>query len=1534
MDWTGLKNNLSGNTSDPSNIDWASLRNNLYIEPKPKLPIPTKQTGFFGTILNTLNKVPRTVLEPERKDLLNAQYRTYQPSTLKISTPKPTQLAQAPQQSEESKFFQNILNKTTKPIQYVLGKPLESTQKLFKQKTGISLQNAFQNKLKDFFTPTENVRVRDVLRELPETEKSFITTGIKGAPGFIIGMLRAIPRSAASLGLPAEPGQTTQLETSEFGIVGQAILGKEPIKDIRTSGTETLKSFGVSDEIAQKFGMPTGLIFAGLDVVPMIGGEKNIIKEIAFSTDVKRIAKLLPKIIKADKGDIKILSETLKNVRTVEEVEKTIKETSIAISTRNLIKEIPDNVNPIITKDTVNELKKQILIRESKDAKVALKNIDNIDQPIKNWSELENKLNTGIKDIKIKNDIKNHIDSHKLYSLDDVYQKQATERLVKEYPELFKVDETTKPISEMPASEAKASGQSFDEWMKGQGRPTYHGSPNASKIEQNGFKLGNAENLVNAYGRGVYLTENKKLAGAYSGLPEKGGKVLETYIPKDIKLYKATEKQAYTLRNDELIEKGYDGIETTTAGGNRNITIFDPAVVKTRSQLKAEWNSADKVVKPRKGATSKEIEMGITPAPNKVTLQKNEMTLLKDRIRTLARGSRIGAKEAKDNIKNIQTDLIRYIKDNLPTSERGQFISLIKNTTIPKKLDVASDRISNTIKDFNEVNRLLKLAGNKKEKIAFIKNQYELNQSVANEIKKEVGITNWQKATPKQLDEMLVKLKQRSIFKVKAGYKLVDKDAKIIVDPKIYEQAIPEKSIIIPDVEKLKSTGHKTVQQIDEKIGILSTRIKNISPELASRFRRREFDTGTKIIERSKIVEPLLKKAKKINKQDRAVLKLAQLNGDVNKVQEIFSKYNLIKEGKNTRSVLDNLFKEGNDVGMEMGHNPEYWTRRIKDPKGLVKYFYGTEERPIIEQAFQQFKIKWGRDPKIEERANIINKMMRGYQGGGGISLSLPGAAKARKIDIIDNELAKFYDDPMKALPGYIEMMTDQIETRKLFGKHKIQIDGLLNIDQTIGSYVDDLLIKGKLKLGDDVLLKKLLTARFENYKNELGIFSVFKNITYSSILGNPINALSNLQDLGMTTAEAPVSTLPEFFKTIFRQNKIKLEDIGIAKSLAEEFNDKGILAKMVRATFKTGFDFADRLGKETLINAIRNKIQKQALKDSDDLVIRLMDTFGNDEKTVKQVINDLKIGYDTYDTKFVLANEIYKKQPVTKLEMPEYYLTHPNMRIAYMMRSYQLKQLDVLRNEVWNVAKTNPIKGFKNLLRISTGLLVSGVAVDELKDFLLGKKVSFKDHVLNNLLKIVGFSRYTFTGFSKTSSISKTILEDYIIPPTNIIDDLYTDISNEFTDFDPKIDFSQWKSIKNIPVFGKLYYYWFGEGAEQTKKYQIKDTPQKIYDNLKNADTSEEKKQILIDSLKSGELNEDNFNKFTSLVKEESLGLTTREQSLKNANLEDRASYIISTVKDINSSDEKKQYLADLEKKGILTKGVLEEMVKIVNNK
>jgi hypothetical protein len=179
-----------------------------------------------------------------------------------------------------------------------------------------------------------------------------------------------------------------------------------------------------------------------------------------------------------------------------------------------------------------------------------------------------------------------------------------------------------KPLSET-IQQAKASGQSFDEWMKGQTSKAFHGSDVANIIEKEGFKKMPIKTGVSAFGEGSYFTSSKANAKGYGG-------VVDAYLPKDIKLKKVFDSDAYKVDTQKLIKEGYDGTIMETGNG-QNIAIFDPSKIKTRSQLKAEWDKANTGVKKLTAQQAKakgELKPAKVPATKPLQeVSQQELTL-------------------------------------------------------------------------------------------------------------------------------------------------------------------------------------------------------------------------------------------------------------------------------------------------------------------------------------------------------------------------------------------------------------------------------------------------------------------------------------------------------------------------------------------------------------------------------------------------------------------------------------------------------------------------------------------------------------------------------------------------------------------------------------------------------------------------------------------------------------------------------------------------------------------------------------------
>ena len=65
-----------------------------------------------------------------------------------------------------------------------------------------------------------------------------------------------------------------------------------------------------------------------------------------------------------------------------------------------------------------------------------------------------------------------------------------------------------------------------------------------------------------------------------------------------------------------------------------------------------------------------------------------------------------------------------------------------------------------------------------------------------------------------------------------------------------------------------------------------------------------------------------------------------------------------------------------------------------------------------------------------------------------------------------------------------------------------------------------------------------------------------------------------------------------------------------------------------------------------------------------------------------QSILNALKNNEVNSHIKRILFHKITQYQPITPSQMPRNYLMHPDARILYTLKTYQIKQLDVLRQE------------------------------------------------------------------------------------------------------------------------------------------------------------------------------------------------------------------------------------------------------------
>ncbi|MGP8338071.1 MAG: hypothetical protein ACT6FC_07530, partial [Methanosarcinaceae archaeon] len=236
------------------------------------------------------------------------------------------------------------------------------------------------------------------------------------------------------------------------------------------------------------------------------------------------------------------------------------------------------------------------------------------------------------------------------------------------------------------------------------------------------------------------------------------------------------------------------------------------------------------------------------------------------------------------------------------------------------------------------------------------------------------------------------------------------------------------------------ATGAKRIlseiaKTTDQYLGVVSTRIGNISPKLKSTLKKHDYDVAGRYAVHVKAVEPLLKKAKKnMTRDELADWDYSRKNSYKKRINELVEKYHMEDEYAAYRKTLNELRESALDVGLVIGEIDEYAPRILKDSEGFLAAIGRDKDWPVfsrkIEEKAKELGIK-SSELHPDVRADIISNMiLTGETGLGGIP-----ATKERKLVKIPARLNKYYMDSDSALMQHIYGMTKLIETRRFFGK-------------------------------------------------------------------------------------------------------------------------------------------------------------------------------------------------------------------------------------------------------------------------------------------------------------------------------------------------------------------------------------------------------------------------------------------------------------------------------------------------------------------
>ena len=598
--------------------------------------------------------------------------------------------------------------------------------------------------------------------------------------------------------------------------------------------------------------------------------------------------------------------------------------------------------------------------------------------------------------------------------------------------------------------------------------------------------------------------------------------------------------------------------------------------------------------------------------------------------------------------------------------------------------------------------------------------------------------------------------------------------------------------------------------------GTVSTRVANISKPLWHRAIAHEMGIFENTHKALAAGDSFLLGLNKLPEIRQAELNSALLRNDFPAVEQALrdsGNPQLAQDWVNLRKTLDTVGKDLKQVGVLGQMRKDYFPRMVADREGLLNQM-GFEQKTKLQEKLavaEAAAIRRGESGlSPEESSSIINKFMqmRGTGAGG-----KPSFTKQRKIENLTPEMEKFYFSPTESYHTYIRNATKEIEKARFFGKDAVKVEQngkpRIDIEQSIGQLVERELRQGKITPEQVPELSNLLRSRFVGGERVPSKFvQDARNYGNLALLGDLTSGLVQSGDAIMSIYQTGLRpTLRSVVQQVTGKQQVSMKDFGLADHISEEFVGTRRSAQILNTVLKPVFSKIDAWGKNTVLNSAINSAQKLAQTDAGvtKLGEKYAASFGED---FPLLISDLRSQQITPQVKLLAFHELSNLQPVSKLEMPQGYLDNPNGRIMYMLKSYQLKQFDILRRDAYQEIKSgNVAKGIANLTKLGITLGIAGATTSQVRSWILGVDDPLKtSEVWDNALKTFGWSSYVQDKVRKGKPAEA--VAGLVAPPYKVIDTVMAQ--------DPK-------AISYLPWFGKLAYYRGFGGAEKAEAYQAK---------------------------------------------------------------------------------------------------------------
>jgi len=584
------------------------------------------------------------------------------------------------------------------------------------------------------------------------------------------------------------------------------------------------------------------------------------------------------------------------------------------------------------------------------------------------------------------------------------------------------------------------------------------------------------------------------------------------------------------------------------------------------------------------------------------------------------------------------------------------------------------------------------------------------------------------------------------------------------------------------EVSRAKRQG-KIGKKIDYIIEPLSEQIKRVSPRLYGRLNQAAREAFEQNHTHAMMVDPFLKGIKKLNKEDQHMVHILMLNsktkGDVKRIEKFLREKTgtevLVKDYRLYREAIDDITKQRKAAGEVISGFEGYHPRRVADYE-LWFSTLGQKQRNSVDK-FLKHRAKKDLNKKIseltqKERVTLYNQYLKTSRGKR--SIQSITSAQERKVKEVTPQLAHAYEDPWHTTHTFIKESQDVIEKYKLFGSKNVKMkDGDIDIDGTIGSFVNAERNAGRLHGADVDELKKLLAARFSYGPQQMNkSLQNLKNVGYMTLLGHPTNAVRQFGDLALAAYKnGIVNTARGAWQTMTRKG-LTAKEAGLLDNVAAEFASDTITKRGLDAVFKySGFKSVDALGKGSLMNSSLLKSSKMVKSKAGELSFRNKWSSILGAEDTSQALKDFRAwkkgAKPTQLMKDTAFMDLANIQPVTLLEMPEAYLKAPNGRMLYMLKTFMLKHINLMRQDVFKEAtQGSKTKALKNMAVLSSYFTLGNMGVDKINDLILGRDTKLDETFITNLYRNTGvLSKYDADQLYKSGDIYGFAV-DFVTPP------------------------------------------------------------------------------------------------------------------------------------------------------------------------